>query len=271
MKRLKIRSVYQTLLFVFVALLVCQQSIAQDDAAELAKKLSNPIASLISVPFQNNSDYGIGDLKGSRNTMNFQPVIPVSLGKNLNMITRVVLPIVAQYNITGVGQKQSGLSDAVLSAFFSPKNTKNGFTWGAGPVLLIPTGTNDYLTTKKFGVGPTAVGLKQTNGWTIGALVNQIWSFAGSDNRPDVNQMFLQPFITHNWKSGAGLGASFEWTQNWQANTSTLWLVPTISGVTSIGKQKVQLAAGPRFNLAAPDGGKASLGWRAAVVLLFPK
>ena len=243
----------------------------QDDDAELAKKLSNPIASLISVPFQNNSDYGIGDLKGSRNTLNFQPVLPISLNENLNMITRVVLPIVTQNNITGIGEKQSGLSDAVASAFFSPKNTKNGFTWGAGPALLIPTGTDDFLTAKKFGIGPTAVALKQTNGWTLGMLVNQIWSVAGSKDRPDVNQMFVQPFITHNWKSGAGLGASGEWTQNWESNTTSVWIIPTVSGVTSIGSQKVSLAVGPRLNVITPESMRADWGWRAIVVFLFPK
>ena len=244
---------------------------AQQSAEELAKKLANPIASLISVPFQNNSDYGIGELNGSRNTMNFQPVVPISLSKNLNLITRYIIPIITQYNITDEGKKQAGLGDAVLSGFFSPKNTKNGFTWGAGPVFLLPIGTNDYLTTKKFGIGPTAVGLKQVHGWTYGALINQIWSIAGSDSRPDVSQMFLQPFLTHNWKSGAGLGGSLELTQNWKANTTTLWFIPTISGVTSIGKQKVQLAIGPRLNLAAPDNSRADWGWRAVVVFLFPK
>lgn len=256
------------LAFLFLGMLTVR---AQDDAAELAKKLSNPIASLISVPFQNNSDYGIGDLNGSRNTMNFQPVIPVSLNENWNLINRLILPVVTQYNITGPGEKQNGLSDAVVSSFFSPKNSKNGLTWGVGPALLLPIGTDDYLTTKKFGVGPTAVALKQSNGWTYGALVNQIWSVAGSSDRPDVSQMFLQPFITYNWKSGAGLGGNMEMTQDWQNSNTTLWLNPTISGVTSLGGQKVSIVVGPRFNLAAPSGTKADWGWRAVLIFLFPK
>jgi hypothetical protein len=244
----------------------------KDDAAELAKKLSNPIASLISVPFQNNTDYGIGTLKGTRNTMNFQPVVPISLSKNLNLITRMVLPIVTQYNVSSIGQKENGLSDAVVSAFFSPTNSKKGFTWGVGPVLLIPTGTNDFLTGKKFGVGPTAIALHQSNGLTVGALVNQIWSVAGNSSRADISQFFAQPFLTYNWKTGAGLGGSMEWTQNWKTNSSTLWFIPSISGLTSLGKQKVSLAIGPRFNLAAPSGNsKTDWGWRAVVVLLFPK
>jgi len=260
----------KNILVLFLALL-SHRLFAQDDAAELAKKLANPIASLISVPFQNNSDYGIGDLKGSRNTMNFQPVIPIGVSKDLNLIVRCIVPIISQYNITGAGEKQGGLGDAVLSGFFSPTNTKNGITWGAGPVFLLPIGTNDYLTTKKFGVGPTAVALKQAGAITFGALANQIWSIAGSSDRPDVNQLFLQPFFTYNWKSGAGIGGVFELTQNWEASTTTLWFIPNVSGVTSLGKQKVQLVIGPRLNLAAPNGSKADWGWRAVVVFLFPK
>jgi hypothetical protein len=232
--------------------------------------LANPIANLISVPLQNNSDFGIGNLEGNRNTLNIQPVIPVSIGEKINLINRVILPVISQNNITGPGEKEAGLADAVYSGFFSPKESKNGLVWGAGPALLLPIGSSDF-TTEKFGMGPTAVALKQTGSWTIGGLVNQIWSIAGDDARPDVSQMFLQPFAVYNWPSGAGVGANMELTQNWTADQTTLWLNPTFSGVTSFGKQKVQLVVGPRFNLVAPDGGKADWGLRAVLILLFPK
>lgn len=267
---MRVRSGLRTILF-FIFLSIFAKVSAQESAEELAKKLANPIASLISVPFQNNTDYGIGDHKGTRNTMNIQPVIPMDLGENLNLIARWVQPWITQYNVTGEGQKQNGLADAVVSAFISPKNSKNGFTWGAGPVFLMPIATHDLLASKQFGVGPTAVGLKQSNGWTVGALVNQLWGITDGEGRPKVNQMFVQPFFNYNWKSGAGLGANMEFTQNWTSDNTTVWLNPTISGVTSLGKQKTQLAIGPRFNLAAPKGAKADWGWRAVVVFLFPK
>ncbi len=244
---------------------------AGSDAAELAKKLSNPVASLISVPFQNNTDVGIGTYNGSRNTLNIQPVIPIKLSAKLNLISRVVLPVVSQHNITGEGTHQSGLGDAVVSAFFSPAESKNGLVWGVGPALLLPTATDNVLGTKKFGVGPTALILKQTHGWTIGALANQIWSVAGDVDRQDVNQMFLQPFINYNWKSGAGLGGNAEITQNWQASTTSVFINPTLSGVTKLGTQIVSIAVGPRIQVAAADGNKSAFGVRAVLIFVFPK
>jgi hypothetical protein len=258
-------------LALFVLFCATHPLYAQEDAEALAKKLANPVASLISVPFQENSDHGIGNLKGSRSTLNIQPVVPLSISPKLNLIARWVQPIITQFNITGVGERQSGLADAVVSAFISPKDSKNGFTWGAGPVLLLPIGTNEVFTGKKFGLGPTVVALKQLKGWTFGALVNQIWTVAGSEDRPDVNQMFVQPFLNYNWKSGAGAGFNMEWTQNWAGSTAVLWFNPTVSGLTSLGKQKISLAIGPRFNLAAPEAAKSRFGVRAAVVLLFPR
>ena len=265
------------LVFTFICfsqVLVAQEATEekpQESAADLAKKLANPISSLISLPFQNNTDIGIGPNNGSRNTLNIQPVLPISINENLNLITRMILPVISQYDITGVGNSETGLGDVVLSGFLSPSQSKNGLTWGAGPVFLIPTATNDYLASKKFGIGPTAVALYQINGITFGGLVNQIWSVAGDKDRNDVSSLFFQPFFNYNWKSGAGIGGNFEITQNWESDTTVVWFNPTISGVTGLGKQKVQLAVGPRFNLAAPNGSKADIGFRAAVVFLFPK
>jgi len=259
------------ILFAGVTNLTFGQDAEESATQELAKKLANPIASLISVPFQNNMDLGIGEFNGSRNTLNIQPVIPFSLTENLNLITRWVQPVISQYNITGEGQSEFGLGDAVVSTFLSPANSKGGLSWGVGPVFLVPIGTNDFLTTKKFGIGPTVIALYQSKGITIGGLINQIWSIAGDEDRSDVNQLFFQPFITYNWKSGAGIGANFEITQNWQGNTTNVWFNPNISTVTSLGKQKTQFLIGPRLNLAAPDGQKAAFGVRAQVVFLFPK
>jgi hypothetical protein len=265
----------QYLLLIVVFFLTTVMAKAQDKPAEsaedLAKKLSNPIASLISMPFQNNTDVGIGVYNGSRNTLNFQPVIPISLSPKLNMITRVVLPIITQQAITAPEVKQTGLSDAVVSAFFSPAEAKNGLTWGVGPAILVPTATNKLLGTEKLGIGPTAIILKQTNGWTYGALVNQIWSIAGNKNNSDISQMFLQPFVSYNWKSGAGLGGNFEITQNWEGNTTAVFFNPTISGITQLGSQKVQLVVGPRIPVSMPVDGKPDFGIRAVLNFVFPK
>jgi len=265
----------QSLLLFFVFSLsigtVKAQDKPEETAADLAKKLANPIASLISVPFQNNMDVGIGAFNGSRNTLNFQPVLPISLSPQLNMITRMVLPIISQHDITAPGSKQSGLSDATVSALFSPAVAKNGLTWGVGPILLVPTATDKLLGTEKLGVGPTAIVLKQSKGWTYGALVNQIWSIAGNEDRAAVNQMFVQPFFVYNWKSGAGLGGNFEITQNWDGKTTAVFFNPTISGITKLGNQMVQLAIGPRIPVSMPAGSRPDFGIRAVVNFVFPK
>ncbi len=164
-------------------------------AQELADKLANPVANLISVPFQNNLDYGIGSNNGSKYTINFQPVVPLQLSSKLNLIVRLILPIVDQRDVTSENSSQFGLSDATLTGFFSPSKTKNGLICGFGPAFLIPTGTNEFLSTRKWGVGPSALILKQAHGLTFGFLTNQIWSFAGDANRSDVNQLFFNHFF----------------------------------------------------------------------------
>jgi hypothetical protein len=272
---MKLNTIFKVLFLIiscaFTENLLAQETKQPVSAEELAKKLSNPVASLISIPFQNNMDVGIGTNNGSKNTLNFQPVIPINMTANYNLISRFIIPLVAQHDITGDGTSQSGLSDAVVSAWVSPAEAKNGLTWGVGPVFLVPIATIEFLGTKKFGIGPTALVLKQTHGWTFGALVNQIWSIAGASDRADVSQMFVQPFFSYNWKSGAGLGGNAEITQNWEGNTTSVFINPTISGITKLGTQTISLAIGPRIQVAAPDGSKADFGIRAAVTLVFPK
>jgi hypothetical protein len=242
-----------------------------DAAAALAKKLANPISSLISVPFQNNTDFGIGSLEGTRNTLNFQPVIPVKLSEELNLITRVIVPIVSQYNITGLGTSEFGIGNSTVSAWASPSKVKNGLIWGAGPAFMLPA-TDEYLGSEKTGVGPTIILLKQKDGLTYGTLVNQLWSFAGPSDTADVSSMFLQFFLVYNWKSGAGIGLSSENTFNWEASSNTSYLIPSVTGVTKLGKQVVQLQIGPRIPFIFSNSQqKSDLGVRASVVFVFPK
>jgi hypothetical protein len=259
-----------------VFIFVFYSSYAQDASTlskeqRLAAQVANPISSLISVPFQSNLYVGIGPLNGSRSITNFQPVVPLKLNDNLNLITRLVLPIVSQQELTGPNQTQTGLSDALVSGFFSPSKVVNGTVWGFGPAVLIPTATDDILGTKKLGIGPTLVILKQSHGWSYGLLANQIWSIAGDENRADVNQMYIQPILVYNWKSGAGVNLIAEYTQSWESNTSNVVLTPTVNGITKLGTQLVQLAVGPLIPIAGPARTRADFGMRASINFLFPK
>ena len=186
---------------------------------EIAKKLANPIASLISVPFQLNYDSGIGpNDNGDRYALNIQPVIPISMNDDWNIISRTILPVVTQEDIFPGAGNQSGLGDVVQSVFFSPKQpTENGWTWGAGPVLLFSTATDDLLGADKWGLGPTAVALKQKGPWTYGALGNHIWSVAGDSDRQDISATFIQPFLSYITHDAITFTLNTESTYDWQS------------------------------------------------------
>lgn len=245
---------------------------AQDTEA-LAKQLANPIASLSSVPLQLNYDDGIGPLDdGDKFTLNVQPVIPVSISEDWNMISRTIVPIASQRDIFPGAGSQFGLGDTVQSLFFSPKAlTAGGWTWGVGPVFLVPTATDELLGGEKWGAGPTGVALKQTaSGWTYGALFNHIWSFAGDGNRADINATFLQPFLAKGLGKGRTVNVALESTYDWEGGKWTVPINIGYSKVSRIGKQLVSYQGGVRYYIEAPDSG-AEWGVRFTFTLLFPK
>ncbi len=252
---------------------LASQAHAQQSAADLAKKLSNPVAALISVPFQLNYDEKIGPTEGGeRWLLNVQPVVPITLNEEWNVISRTILPVVSQEDIFPGAGTQSGIGDIVQSVFLSPKApTAGGWIWGAGPVFLLPTGSDDLLSSKKWGLGPTAVLLKQEHGWTYGALANHIWSVAGDSDRPDISTTFLQPFLSYTTPTAWTFGVNTESTYDWK---NTQWSVPlnlSVSKVTKIGDQLISVGGGPRYWIDGPDSGPHGWGLRVFLTLLFPK
>lgn len=244
---------------------------AASDAAGLAKQLANPIASLTSVPFQFNMDFGMGiDNDGVKSTLNIQPVIPISISADANMISRTIVPIV-NINEDVAGDATFGLGDTVQSFFFSPKRpTKGGIVWGAGPVLLLPTATDELLGGQKWGVGPTFVVLKQARGWTVGGLANHIWSIAGKDDRNDISATYLQPFVNHTWPSTVGVTLSLESTYDWEGKQWTIPLNLGVSKIVRLGKQLASIQGGVRYYVERPAFGP-NWGLRSTFTLLFPK
>ena len=245
----------------------------EQDKESLAKELSNPVAALISLPLQLNYDENIGiDDKGSRMTLNVQPVVPFSINDDWNIISRTILPVIEQSDIYSGAGSQSGIGDIVQSVFFSPKAlTSNGWVWGAGPVLLLPTGSDDLLTADKFGLGPTAVVLKQQGPWTYGALGNHIWSVGGSDNKADVNATFFQPFLSYTTHTATTFALNTESTYDWESEQLALPVNMTITKVISIGDQLISVGGGVRYWVKSTDNGPEGVGFRLIFTMLFPK
>jgi hypothetical protein len=246
---------------------------SEADEASLAMQLSNPVAALISVPLQLNYDQDIGPLDdGDSWLLNVQPVIPFELNDDWNLISRTILPLVRQSDIFPGAGRQTGIGDTVQSIFFSPKApTVSGWIWGAGPVLLLPTGSNDLLTTDKWGAGPTAVVLKQSNGWTRGVLANHIWSFAGDDDRADVSATFVQPFLTYTTPTQWTFAVNTESSYDWEDEQWTVPVNASASKLIRFGNQLVSLGGGVRYWLDSPDDGAGGFGARITVTLLFPR
>ena len=250
-----------------------QPSSTGPESRDLAKQLSNPLASLVSVPFQFNWEQNVGPSKLTRFVLNVQPVMPFTVNERVNLIVRLIAPFISQPPLATGGTATFGMGDITTSVFFAP-STPGKLIWGAGPVIVLPSTSDPALGSGKWSLGPTIVALKQTGEVSFGALWNQTWSFAGDENRPDVNQMFLQPFLSYQATHSLTLTVQSEMTANWNApNDDDTWTIPinvVAAKLATFGPFPASYQAGFGVFPVHPDIGPT---WklRAAIVLLFPR
>jgi hypothetical protein len=265
-----------------------------DETGQLQKATQNPVAGLISVPIQSNTNFGIGPFDRNQGVLNIQPVVPVNLSENWNLIVRWITPIIwqptpgtANLEVFGIVENTPayfaaqnvqahagvfGLGDMTPTFFFSPAKPHK-VIWGAGPMFALPTATGRVLGQGKLSIGPSVVVLTQPGPWTIGALVNNVWSIAGPSDRANVNQMSLQYFINYNMKKGWFISISPIITANWQASSGNVWTVPVGGGVGRVfrlGFQPVNVSVAFFGNVVHPVEG-SPWGMRLQLSFLFPK
>jgi hypothetical protein len=251
-------------------LLLAGPSAGEDKEVELALKLQNPVAKLISVPIQNNWDFGIGPAQAMRYTLNVQPVIPFAISDDWNLVTRTIVPFVHAESPVPGGPANGGIGDILQTFFFSPNARLGGWIVGVGPAMLYPSASDHQaLGFGQWAAGPSAVALQQNGGWTLGLLVNHLWSYAGwTDNR--VNATFMQPFVSYTTSTSTSFGINTETTLDW---TQRQWTVPInviLQQLVQFGDQPVAFALAGRYYPEVPDYGP-DWGLRFGVTLLFPK
>lgn len=256
----------------WLALAVSSAAAAQDASSQsdLAKKLQNPVADLISVPLQFNYDEKYGPKDAGRYTLNVQPVIPFHLGHDWNLITRTIVPVIYQESPARGVDYAFGLGDTVQSFFLSPTKELGGWILGAGPVFLWPTGTSPEIRSEQLGMGPTIVALQQRSGFTYGVLANHLWNLTDPDENKRVNATFFQPFLSYTWPTATTLTFNTEATYDWVDDDLTLPFNLMLSQILKLGGQPLSLAVGARYYAEAPPRGP-EWGARFVVTLLFPK
>ena len=256
---------------------------AEQGAGDLAKASQNPIGNMISLPFQNNTSFGIGRNDAKSNSMLIQPVYPVSLSPNWNLINRGIVPLnYRQEIIPGTGSA-SGLGDISYTGFISPAKPGN-IIWGVGPAFVFPTAQEERFASNKWSAGAGVVILSMPGNWVLGMLVQNVWSVAGDDNAADVNQMLLQPIINYNFSKGWYFTSVPVITANWEAGRDNRWTVPVGGGFGRImhwGEQAVDLQMQAFYNVEKPtplvgqglnlDNQGQTWTLRLQLKLLFPK
>jgi len=259
------------ILLLMVVIFSTTNIIAQEkEESDIEKAAQNPIASMYVLPFQNNTQFGIGPFERTQNVTNIQPVIPIGLGENVNLIVRTIIPIINQP--LGESDSKFGMGDVALSLFFTPRKPGK-LIWGVGPAIGLPTATDPTLGTKKWSAGPSVIALVQPKGWTMGLVLQNTWSFAGDDDRADVNALYTNVFIVKNITKGWYVNTSPIITANWEAADGQQWLVPIGMGagrVFRLGKIPTNIQVGYYNYVIRPDSGPK---WqlRAQINFMFPK
>jgi hypothetical protein len=263
-------------------------------SGDLQKATQNPVADLISVPIQDNTNFGIGPFSRNQNVLNIQPVVPVKLSSEWNMLVRWITPFIwqpapgtANLEVYGIVENTPayfaaqdvqrtagiyGLGDMNPTFFFTPAGSHK-LIWGAGPAFVLPTASSRVLGQGKLSMGPSVVALVQPGHWTLGALVNNVWSVAGSGGRSAVNQMMLQYFVNYNLPKGWYLSSAPILNANWKGSSGSVWTVPFGGGagrIFSLGLQPVNASVQFYGNAVYPTNGSP---WtmRMSLAFLFPK
>ncbi len=255
------------------AALVAGAAHAEMSATELAKLAQNPVGNLISVPFQNNTNLNFGPEKGTQNILNIQPVIPIEVTDDWNVITRTILPVIWNPSLGPNDPSTTGIGDTTFTAFLSPAKP-GSWIWGAGPVLQLPTNSNAELGNKNWGLGPSAVVLHLEHGdpWVYGVLANNVWSLSSSKQGGSYSTGLIQPFVNYNFEGGLYLTSAPIATVDWNADGEK-WTVPLGGGIGKIfhlGKLPVNTQLSAYYNVVHPDNG-ANWQIRAQVQFMFPK
>ena len=242
----------------------------EDEMAELQRAAQNPVADLISVPFQYNAFFETGPLDKTQNVLNIQPVIPFSLNDDWNLITRTIIPVIDQPPFYDGMGSTCGLGNIQLSTFFSLREPGE-WLWGLGPVFEFPSHSDDRLGSDNWSAGPSFVALKMDGPWVYGGLINQLWSYTHED--PEINKMLIQPFLNYNMEEGWYLTSSPILTADWSADSSNQWTVPVGGGVgrlVRIGKLPVNFSVQAYYNVETPDSG-SDWSARFQITFLLPK
>jgi hypothetical protein len=247
---------------------------AEMSAEELAKIAQNPVGNLISVPFQNNTNLNFGPEKGTQNILNIQPVVPISINDDWNIITRTILPVIWQPALGPNDGSLSGIGDLQFNAFLSPAKPGE-WIWGAGAIVQAPTQSNTKLGNDNWGLGPTFVVLHLDKGspWVYGVLINNVWSLTSNKQGGSYSNGVIQPFVNYNFEGGFYLTSAPILTVAWKADSGQQWTVPVGGGVGKIfhiGKLPVNTQLSAYYNVAKPDFG-ANWQIRAQIQLMFPK